>query len=369
MAEEIIIDTLSERPRTPWWQKPRNIALVFACVMVIAAAFFSWWLANGTVSSLQARMDTAAYIVEPDFKARVRGVLVRPGQDVQSGQVIGTLEAPQEGADGSRQAGLQDITDRLGAIQTAERQLAQRAQEARLEEERLRKNYQDFVTAHVRTQLALRAMQNPNSADYRRMAAAETDARLRAQAANDEFEKASKARAAVDVELNKIRAQLQRARRGLSPQIMESAMSGQSQALKTVDLYAPVSGRVMRVAAEPGQIVDKGQGLLAIVPTGDDYLTNCWIQALFPADARKDLKPGQEALVRFEGLEPLKGKVKSAGGGSEKIISGGERRNTNNNYTEVQIVLDDPFKAAVIEPGAKAECQVQTRSFMGLSFF
>lgn len=369
MAEEILIEMAPEERRQPFWKKPKVLAALIGIAAVIFAGLFSWWLANGTVSSLQARMDTSVYIVEPEFNSRVRAILVRPGQEVQSGQVIGALELPAEpSGPGQGQSGLQGITDRLSAIQAAEKQMAARVSEARMEEERLQKVYQDFVTEHVRTLLALRAIRNPGSAHYQQIAAAEMAAKSRMQAANDEFEKASKARAAMDVELNKIRAQLQRARKGLTPDMVNNALSGQAHPPRLIDLYAPVTGSVLRVNTDSGHLVQKGQNLVTIIPTGDDYLANSWIQAMFPVSARKDLKPGQEALIRFEGEQPLKAKVKSVGGTGQGSLTGGEKQNANN-YVDVRLVLDDPFKAKSIQPGAKAECQVQTRYFMGMTIF
>lgn len=368
MADELSLDMTAEKKR-PFWHNPRGLALGIAVVLVLLAGLFSWWLANGTVSSIQAKMDTMVYTVEPEFEARMRSIAVRSGQDVQSGQVIGTMEVPGNfNNQNSNQAGLQGITDRLSATQAAEKQLATRVAEARAEEDRLHRIYQDSVSEHVRAQLAMRAINSRNQGAYQQAAAVEMAARSRVQAANDEFERASKARAAMDVELNKIRAQLQRARRALSPGVVDSALSGQAPPAKTVDLYAPVTGKVMRVNADLGHIVHKGQELFTIMPTGDDYLTSSWIQAWFPMEARKSLEPGQEALIRFDNGLQLKGKVKSVGGSSDPILSSGEKRKVNN-YVDVKIVLNDPFKAQAIQPGARAECQVQTRYLLGLTFF
>lgn len=368
MAEELSLEMTTEKKR-PFWRSPKGLALCIALILVILAAMFSWWLANGTVSSIQAKMDTMVYTVEPEFEARMRSIAVQPGQDVQSGQIIGTMELPGDfNNQNNNRAGLQGITDRLSAAQAAEKQLATRVAEARAEEDRLHRIYQDAVNEHVRAQLAMRTINQRNQGAYQQAAAMEMAAKSRAQAANDEFERASKARAAMDVELNKIRAQLQRARRALSPGIVDSALSGQAPPAKTIDLYAPVTGKVMRINADLGHIVHKGQEVFTIIPTGDDYLTSAWIQAWFPMEARKILEPGQEALIRFDNGLQLKGKVKSVGGSTEAILSKGEKRNTNN-YVDVKIVLNDPFKAQAIQPGAKADCQVQTRYLLGLTFF
>lgn len=368
MVDELSLEkgTLKKQP---FWRNPRILGLYIALALVILAALFSWWLANGTVSSIQAKMDTMVYTVEPEFEARMRSITVQAGQEVQSGQVLGTMELPGNfNSQNASQAGLQGITDRLSAIQAAEKQLATRVAEARAEEERLHRIYQDSVSEHVRAQLAMRSITQRNQSAYQQAAAVEMSAKSRMQAANDEFERASKARAAMDVELNKIRAQLQRARKALSPGVVESALSGQAPPAKTVDLYAPVTGKVMRINADLGHIVHKGQELFTILPMGDDYLTSAWIQAWFPMEARKSLEPGQEALIRFDNGLQLKGKVKSVGGSPEPILSKGEKRSASN-YVDVKIVLNDPFKAQAILPGARAECQVQTRYLLGLTFF
>ena len=368
MAEELSIEMQTAEKKRPFWLNPKVIALSACIILIILTALFSWWLSNGTVTSIQAKMDTMVYTVEPEFPGRVRSIITQPGQNVQSGQVIGTMEVTEAYLPQNQQSGLQGITDRLSATQTAEKQLALRVSEARAEEERLYKIYQDSVTEHVRAQLAMRALNQRNPGAYQQAQAAEMAAKSRMQAANDEFESASKARAAMDVELNKIRAQIQRARKALTPGMVESALSGQTQMAKVVDLYAPVTGKVIRVNADLGHPVHKGQDLFTILPTGDDYLTASWIQAWFPSDARKYLEAGQEALIRFDNGLQLKGKVKSVGDSGGKMRSAADKRSTSN-YVDVKIVLDDPFKAQNIQPGTKADCQVQTRYLLGLTFF
>lgn len=371
MPEELSIEMSTEPIKRDWWRSPRGISVIILILLVLFAAFLSWWLANGTVTSLQARMDTMVYTVEPEFTTRIRSVNVHPGEEVQSGQVLGTIEVPGDMGNQiapQQQNGLQGITDRLSATQAAERQLAARVSEARAEEDRLHRIYQDAVTDHVRALLNMRSINTRNQAAYQQAAAAESAAKSRMQFANDEFEKASKARAAMDVELNKIRAQLQKARKAINPGMVDSALSGQGQANRIADLYAPVSGKIMRINTESGHLANKGQTLFTIMPTGDDYLTSSWIQAWFPPDSRKMIESGQQAIVRFENGLQLTGKVKSIDPNGN-MFSTGDKNSRDKNYVPVKIILDDPFKAASIQPGARATCQIQTRYLLGYTYF
>lgn len=371
MVEELSLDMGPENKKRDWWRSPKGIVVIAALGLVLVAVLLSWWLANGTVSSLQAKMDTMVYNVEPEFATRVRSIAVHPGEEVQSGQVLASIEVPGDFAAQQQtpQNGLQGISDRLSATQAAERQMAARVAEARAEEDRLHRIYQDSVTEHVRAQLAMRSINSRNQGAYQQAAGAEMAAKSRMQAANDEFEKASKARAAMDVELNKIRAQLQRARKSLSQGLVDNALSGQTAVNRTADLYAPVTGKIMRINTESGHLANKGQTLFTILPTGDDYLTSSWIQAWFPPDSRKMIEAGQQALVRFDNGLQLTGKVKSVGDTGAHMFSAGETNSRDRHYVSVKIVLDDPFKAQNIQPGTKASCQIQTRYLLGYTWF
>ena len=59
MAEDLSIQMMRrEKSKKPFWLTGRGIVACAALAVVILAALLSWWLSNGTVTSLQAKMDT-----------------------------------------------------------------------------------------------------------------------------------------------------------------------------------------------------------------------------------------------------------------------------------------------------------------------
>jgi membrane fusion protein (multidrug efflux system) len=61
-------------------------------------------------------------------------------------------------------------------------------------------------------------------------------------------------------------------------------------------IYAPADGRITRKSVEPGDYVQVGQALLAIVPT------NVWVVANFKESQLRKMKPGQAVRVEIDAL-------------------------------------------------------------------
>lgn len=64
-------------------------------------------------------------------------------------------------------------------------------------------------------------------------------------------------------------------------------------------LYAPVSGRVLRTLAVPGQVVQRGDPVMLILPEGLQETQSFWVLAYFPLESQQDIKVGQACAVRL----------------------------------------------------------------------
>lgn len=371
MPGEIVAEMADVQSKPPFWRKKGVQFAVLLLLLIFLAAFFSWWLANGRITSVAARLDTMVYTVESRYAARVETVYVSSGEAVETGQVLAAVDVAPSAGQVVMPTGNAGLTGRLAQAQQAERELAARADAARQEEERLRLAYQDRVTEVSRAQILMRSINMRNQAAYQQARHNEAAAQANAEAARAAFEQASLGRAALEKERANIRRELAAA--GVAPGADGASASVQPASSTQNELYAPVSGKILSVRARTGEIVRPGQPLFMVLPTGSEYANDSWIQAWFPTSARSKIKPGQKVEVKFSRSENvLTGKVTdvnnsvAAGHATMRTISEAEPDNSPVSigapYLPVRISLDDPAEIINVAPGTQAECRVQTRS-------
>jgi len=129
-------------------------------------------------------------------------------------------------------------------------------------------------------------------------------------------------------------------------------------------IKAPVAGRVSKKSVEPGQVIQPGQPLLAIVPVED-----IWITANFKETQLRQMRPGQRASVSVDAYgRTYEGKVDSIAGATGARFSLLPPENASGNYVKVvqripvKIVLDkgqDPEH--LLRPGMSVVPTVYTR--------
>lgn len=375
MSEAIYI----ELPPTPgkrrsFFRSWRGAVLLLLLAAVLLAGCFSWWLSQGKVTSVYAQVDTVVFTVEPEFAARLDEVLVRTGQEVRQGEPLARInpdlsDAPRPAPQPSQDAA---YTGRMVASSETEKRLSTQLDQARAEEERYRQMHHDRVIEHVRAQLYMRSVDRGNPMAYNEAGQMEAAARQRMDVAREQFERVSKARAAMEVELGRIRIELarkKRASRGApeKPQPMPQDLPPQAPA-QLATLYAPVAGRIMDVSAAQGQILHQGHPVFVILPAGGAP-GDTWIQAWFPISARNMLKPGQKAQIKFGDLH-VAGNVTGIATEAQSLsIPGSAWRQDQKQYLPVRIQVENAQDLAKLTPGAKVECQIQTRYVIGESMF
>ncbi|MGB7769587.1 MAG: HlyD family secretion protein [Verrucomicrobiia bacterium] len=124
--------------------------------------------------------------------------------------------------------------------------------------------------------------------------------------------------------------------------------------LSYTKIYAPCDGRVTSKSVEPGDYVQVGQDLMAVVPT------NVWVVANFKETQLKRMQPGQPALVEIDALggRTFRAHVDSVQAGSGAAFSLLPPENATGNYVKVvqrvpvKILFDEPLPTDhVIGPG------------------
>ena len=133
--------------------------------------------------------------------------------------------------------------------------------------------------------------------------------------------------------------------------------------LSYTEIVAPVDGVVTHKQAEPGQIVQAGQGLMVVVP-----LQNVWVTANFKETQLKKMKPGQKVEVNVDTYgKTFSGHVDSIAGATGAVLSLLPPENATGNYVKVvqripvKIVLDPiPQERAILRPGMNVDATVIT---------
>ena len=135
--------------------------------------------------------------------------------------------------------------------------------------------------------------------------------------------------------------------------------------LQYATVRASVAGLVSRKSVEPGQIVQAGQPLMAIVA-----LHEVWVVANFKETQLEHMRPGQRATVKVDAIggKEFTGKVDSLAGATGARFSLLPPENATGNFVKVvqrvpvKIVLDPNQDAEkLLRPGLSAEPTVYTK--------
>jgi membrane fusion protein (multidrug efflux system) len=135
--------------------------------------------------------------------------------------------------------------------------------------------------------------------------------------------------------------------------------------LQYTTVKAPTAGLVSRKTVEPGQIIQPGQPLMAIIP-----LNEVWVVANFKETQLQHMRPGQRVTVKVDAIggKEFTGKVDSIAGATGARFSLLPPENATGNFVKVvqrvpvKIVLDpnqDPEH--LLRPGLSAEPTVYTK--------
>lgn len=131
-------------------------------------------------------------------------------------------------------------------------------------------------------------------------------------------------------------------------------------------IFAAADGRVTRKAVEPGDYVQTGQALLALVPT------EVWVEANFKESQLKKMSPGQKVRVEIDALggRSFAAHVDSIQAGSGAQFSLLPPENATGNFVKVvqrvpvKIVFDEPLPADhTLGPGLSVTPSVAVAGF------
>jgi membrane fusion protein (multidrug efflux system) len=309
--------------------------------------------------------------VAPKVAGRVERVLVDDNQVVKKGDLVVALDSRDlAAAREQKAAALASTRAQAGAVRASIDQAIAHVN-----------TLQATVESDKATAEASRAQAEKAGKDFQRIqdlfrtkvaSAQDLDA---ARAANDS------ARAQLQANLKKVvsdQAQVAESRatvnayagllQSVQAQTEESDANLQTAKLNEsyTEIRAPEDGRVTRKAVEPGNYVQTGQTLFALVPA------NVWVTANFKENQIGLMRPGQPVEIAIDALHGQKfyGHVDSMQAGSGARFSLLPPENATGNYVKVvqrvpvKIVFDRPPQAGLpLGPGESAVPTVKVQDF------
>jgi membrane fusion protein (multidrug efflux system) len=211
------------------------------------------------------------------------------------------------------------------------------------------------VQEHDAARIAHRAALASLDAARRRLAQAERDAeaagaeaRRRVLAVEQAERRVEEAEALVsDAQSQQAQVPVKEAAAGRASASIEQARAELAAAelqLSKTRIVAPVGGSISKKTVEPGQVVQTGQPLLAIVP-----LDRVWVVANFKETQVGRIRTGQRAVVRIDSYpdRTLEGRVDSVSAGTGSRFSLLPPENASGNW--VKVVQRVPVKIVLPE--------------------
>jgi multidrug resistance efflux pump len=273
------------------------------------------------VQTPSAVIDIKPLALGTQVHAQVTEVLVKKNEHVAAGQALirfitrtGTSNAAEAGAQvaavrnllPSPAGSMEEVARRVAAAQSAEQDLARRITQARVLEEEATRDVQRKAEDHAKAQLELRRL-DALGAQYSVPAALHDQARNNEYKARQQLEKAratreehSRARAATEGELYRIKTELTERKSvntqvsGIPDQARKAApQPPQMPAAAAPDIVAPTDAVVAEVFAQPGMWAQPHQQLIVLAPGAGSLEATAW----FPEKDGANIQPGQICRV------------------------------------------------------------------------
>ncbi len=300
--------TESERSSSSRFRRGRNLILVLLLLVAAAVAVPGWRYLSSYEDTDDAQVDGHIIAVSSRINGTIVGVYVIDTQPVREGQLLADI----------------DPADYVVAIEGAKARLGQ----ADAQVESTKADYQ--------TALSKVSQDDATSAkaeyDVPRLKILAAKGAARTEDYQESLRVAKVARATVDAD----RASANAALKNIASRqaAVKQAQADLDQAVlnyRYTKITAPMSGVIGKKSVEPGQRVQPGESLLAVVPLDD-----VWVTANFKEDQLRRMQPGQPVDIHVDALgRTFKGYVDGLGSASGERFSLLPPENATGNYVKV----------------------------------
>ena len=361
------------KPQEKRGRRSVGLTLLLTALIPLAALAGTYYYARGQSdqSTDDAFIDGHIINVAPKVAGQVARVQVNDNQLVSKGDLVVVLDDRDFAATTSQKAAaLDSARAKEGAVQASiDQQIAHmNALQATVESdqaaaEAFRAQADKAAKDFGRTQELFRTrVVSPQDLDAARAANDSAQAQLQANLKKVASDRAQVAEARATV--NTFLALLKSAQ----AQIEQAAADLQTAQLNEsyCEIRAPEAGRVTKKAVEPGNYVQTGQTLFALVPA------NVWVTANYRENQIGRMRTGQQAEIEVDALHGQKfhGRIDSLQAGSGAAFSLLPPENATGNYVKVvqrvpvKIVFDPlPQVGLPLGPGESVVPTVKVQEF------
>lgn len=199
-----------------------------------------------------------------------------------------------------------------------------------------------------------------------KLLSAQKDASIRQASVNSALTKVNQAKAQLETSVaNRKQVPIRSADAGTASAAVQAARANLEAAelqLSYTTIVAPIDGVVTRKSVEVGQVVSPGQGLMALIP-----LTDTWVTANFKETQLKDVRAGQRAEIHVDMYgKSVSGRVDSIAGATGSKMSLLPPENATGNFVKVVQripvkILVDRQDALVLRPGMNVDVTIFTK--------
>ncbi len=252
--------------------KRKNIIgiVAAAAVIVIAVVLISRYLTKHTPMLIQGTVECTTYKASSKVPGRIDCMKVVQGQRVEQGELLYTLSTPELDAKLQQAEAVKSAASALDAAAVAGARIQQIEaalsmwEKAQAGLELARKTYERVKNLYAQGVVPAQKLDEA-SANYEAMKATAQAAKAQYDMAKDGARKEDKAAAAAKV------------------QQAEGAVNEVESYIHDAMVYAPVSGEISTIIAEQGELVGSGYPVVAILDTGDMWVTFNVKETLLPA--------------------------------------------------------------------------------------
>ena len=337
----------------------RWVLVVVLLGMLVAGADAGWrWWRDGryVVSTDDAYVRGDVATIATRLPGHVVAIEVRNGDRVNAGDVIAQLD------DGDIVLAIAAARARIATQRAAVARLARQADTARA------------VVVQAEAELAgLRAADSLAQSElsrYAALAARDHASRARLDQAQAERQRSAAALVSAEAAIATARARVEVARAEVTeaerilPEL-ETALARAERDRDFASIRAPFDGIVGNRAVQPGEFVQPGARIAAVVP-----VAGLWIDANFKETHLARLKPGQVARIEVDALpgQSLEGRVESFSPASGAVFSLLPPENATGNFTKivqrvpVRVSFPDAVPAPeLLRPGLSVVVRIDTR--------